>query len=258
MMLRFIDLMVKQLKSKLATGDDVQDISAWYNWTTFDFNGEFTFGESFHCLDKAEWHPWVKALFQGLTVGICLSQLERYRIYTIMRAVLPKSAFKAEVEMKKFTKEHVDSRISRGEMPGRADLFSNILRENKKLDMNWMYDDTTTLVIAGSETTATCCSATTWFLLCNPDKYARVVKEIRDSFKSDDEINMHSVNDLHYLNACLSESLRCFPPVPTGMARRISNKEGQVIAGEFIPPGVSGPSLHNVLFTCMWLTQKQN
>ena len=241
MMLKYVDLFVKQLRSKLAAGESVQDISAWYNWTTFDFNGEFTFGESFHCLDRCDWHPWIKSLFQGLTIGIALSQLERYRVYSFLRAVLPKSAFAAEVEMKSFTRSSVDERIKRGELSGQNDLFTNLLRENKKLDMEWMYDDTTTLVIAGSETTATCCSALTYFLLRDPDKYARLVKEIRDKFASEAQINKDSVNELPYLNACLSESLRCFPPVPTGMARTISTKGGQVIAGEFIPEGVTTP-----------------
>ena len=239
MMLKFVDLFVSQLKSKIAASETTQDIMAWYNWTTFDFNGEFTFGESFHCLDNANWHPWIKSLFQGLTIGIALSQLERYKIYSFMRAVLPKSAFQAEVEMKSFTKREVDQRISRGELPGKNDLFSNLLRENKELDLDWMYDDTTTLVIAGSETTATTCSATTYFLLRNPGEYAKVVDEIRDKFKSDNEISKDNVNDLPYLNACLLEALRCFPPVPTGMARRVSSKGGQVIAGHFVPEGVS-------------------
>lgn len=52
------------------------------------------------------------------------------------------------------------------------------------------------LLFAGSETTATALSATTFFLCQYPEIYAKITKEIRASFESEDEINMVSVSHI--------------------------------------------------------------
>lgn len=97
-------------------------------------------------------------------------------------------------------------------------------------------------VFAGSETTATLLSGTTYYLLRNPEKMARLVKEVRGTFKSEEDINFRSVSELKYLVACLEEGLRIYPPVPTGLPRRVP-PGGDTIAGKFVPEGVCLPHL---------------
>jgi cytochrome P450 len=52
MLLKYADMLVEQLKGKVGEegngGESVQDLSAWYNFTTFDLTGDFAFGEAFH------------------------------------------------------------------------------------------------------------------------------------------------------------------------------------------------------------------
>lgn len=66
----------------------------------------------------------------------------------------------------------------------------------------------------------------------------RLVEEVRGMFKSEDEINIQSVNKLTYMLACLNEAMRFYPPVPTGMPRTVS-KNGCQILGNFVPENVS-------------------
>ena len=95
------------------------------------------------------------------------------------------------------------------------------------------------LVIAGSETTATLLSGATFLLLKNPSCLAKAVNEVRKSFVHASDITFASVTaQLPYLNACLEESLRLYPPVPTALPRRTSS-EGDIINGQFVPPDVS-------------------
>jgi len=63
-------------------------------------------------------------------------------------------------------------------------------------------------------------------------------KELRTAFKSSAAINLLLLNNLPYLNAVLSESMRLIP-AGAETTRRISN--GTVICGEFIPTGVDFP-----------------
>lgn len=51
---------------------------------------------------------------------------------------------------------------------------------------------------------------------------------------------MINVQRLPYMNAVVSEGLRMYPPVPTGIPRRVG-PGGGVFFGEFIPENVSYP-----------------
>jgi cytochrome P450 len=102
-----------------------------------------------------------------------------------------------------------------------------------------------TILIAGSETTSTLLSAATFYLLKNQDMMSKLVKEIRSSFQTEDEITQISVNKLTYLIAVLNETMRIHPPTPQG-GPRIIPSDGQMVDGHWVPGGVSSLPL----FSC--------
>jgi cytochrome P450 len=106
------------------------------------------------------------------------------------------------------------------------------------MDVDKLEANSTVLLIAGSETTATLLSGVTYLLLRNSDTMARLTKEVRATFKSEDEIDFISVNKLTYMLACLNEALRHYPPVPIALPRVVP-KGGRHIAGHFIHEDVS-------------------
>jgi hypothetical protein len=57
-------------------------------------------------------------------------------------------------------------------------------------------------------------------------------------FKKDSEITQKSVNELSYMNAVLSESMRIFPPTGFGNQGLISSKGGQSVVGCWAPENV--------------------
>lgn len=126
------------------------------------------------------------------------------------------------------------------------------------------------ILTAGSETTATLLSGATYLvssiktlslfytsqnkqkkkktktnpllqkLLKNPSKLTLLTHEIRSTWPTYSSITLSAVNNsAPYLIAVLNESLRYFPPVPTGFERRISQPGGEVISGVFIPEGTA-------------------
>ena len=90
----------------------------------------------------------------------------------------------------------------------------------------------------GTEPTASGLSGVTYNVLHNKRVYDRLVKEVREAFSSDSEINNVAVNKLPYLNACVKESLRLYPPVPARFPRRTASGH-EVIDGHIIPVNVS-------------------
>jgi cytochrome P450 len=94
------------------------------------------------------------------------------------------------------------------------------------------------LIIGGSETTASLLSGVTYLLLRNPESYEKLKDEIRSTFRTQEDINMASVNRLTYMLACLDEALRMYPPIANGLPR-VTPKGGATVMGQYIPEGVS-------------------
>lgn len=65
---RYSDLLISRLHDQTKQGKGAQDVNMcdWYNFTTFDVVGDLCFGDSFHCLEKGDNHPWVSVLFKDV------------------------------------------------------------------------------------------------------------------------------------------------------------------------------------------------
>jgi cytochrome P450 len=81
----------------------------------------------------------------------------------------------------------------------------------------------------------------------NPDKMAKIVHEIRSTFIKDSDIELETLGRMKYLNACIEEGLRAYPPVPVGLPR-VTPETGLVVCGEHIPHKVR---LLKSLDTCL-------
>lgn len=69
----------------------------------------------------------------------------------------------------------------------------------------------------------------------------KLVGEIRGAFESEEEMNLVNLQQLKYLDACVHEGLRLYPPVPIGGPRQ-TPEGGAVICGKWVPGGVSATS----------------
>ena len=94
------------------------------------------------------------------------------------------------------------------------------------------------LVTAGSDTTAITLSGFFFYIVRNPGPYKKLVREIRSTFNSADEITGGcKLSSCKYLRACVDESLRITPAVPSELCRTIL-PGGQIIDNEFYPAGI--------------------
>ena len=120
-------------------------------------------------------------------------------------------------------------------------VSSHILRHNdeKGMSIEEIKATSEVLVVAGSETTATLLSGATFYLLKNPLSLAKASDEVRQAFVRASDIAFDTVaTRLPYLNSCLEETLRMYPPVPSALLRR-TGPEGDIINGRFVPANVS-------------------
>jgi hypothetical protein len=239
LIMTYVDLLMLRLQEQSAANQPV-DAVQWFNFATFDIIGDLAFADSFSCLSTSNMHPWVSMIFDGIKAGSILRFVLQNPLLAIpMRSLYGKSMLEKLAEHKALTSEKTKRRMALGEAgDGRKDFMTYMLKHNDEKGMSEteIIDNADPLIVAGSETTATALSGLTYYLTQNPAAMKLLTEEIRSTFAAEDEITMRATAPLQYLNACIEEALRCYPPVPETPPRK---SPGDYVRGNYIPEGVS-------------------
>ncbi|EOA81121.1 uncharacterized protein SETTUDRAFT_24624 [Exserohilum turcica Et28A] len=232
----YVKLLLSRLRDEVSGGKSVQNIAAWYNWTTFDLVSDLVFGESFHCLETTGYHPWVAYILKAVKFNAIIQALSYSGLGIVVQMLHALGGFLALGKIQEYTNSMLVSRLGMGK--GRNDLFEGLAKQQEQLNLSFekLSRNAVVLLLAGSETTATTLSGATYFLLSHPHVLRRLTDEIRSSFSSSEEITIASVGKCSYLLAVLNETLRCYPPLTAGGVRVVP-AGGAKIAGHFVPEG---------------------
>ena len=257
----YVDLLMKRLRECATANGKSQggivDIVKWYNFTTFDIVGDLGFGEPFGCLQNGTYHTWVATIFSHFKSGVFLAAVRFFlpvtqvlnlvdavRFYPLVAKILlmclPKSLMRAAMNNYKHSLEKIHRRLNLE--TERPDFMTPVLKYNDEKGMTIPEIEGTfnIVIVAGSETTATVLSGVTNYLTQNPTTLKKLVKEIRSTFKSEEDITFASSKGLEYLNAVIKEGLRMCPPTPAGLPRVVP-VGGDTVCGYWFPGGVSRP-----------------
>ncbi|KAE8138900.1 cytochrome P450 [Aspergillus pseudotamarii] len=215
----YIDLLLQRLR-EIGGGEDVVDLSAWFNYTTFDIIGDLSFGEPFGCLQDSSYHEWIESIFLALPFATALQALSFMPfLKQVVLAVIPRAMRDRRDRLTDLTRAMMLRRVAISEE--RPDLIEGLLKKKEELGLtiDKLTSNAETLVIAGSETTATLLSGVTYLLLTNPEAYQTLTKEVRSAFHREEDITLGSVVKLPFMLACLDEALRMYPPGAIGPPR---------------------------------------
>ncbi|KAI0020846.1 cytochrome P450 [Xylariomycetidae sp. FL0641] len=240
----YVDLLVRRLREAGTAPDGESrplNMREWLNYATFDIIGDLGFGPpGFGCLQRADYHPWVRLITDSIREGAWVQALagcglRRPLAWLARRGALARKG----AAHRAIVREKLLQRMALGE-DARPDLIEGLLRkrEELRLDLGKLSMTASLLIIAGSETTATLLSGACFLLATHPAALRRLVAEVRAAFSSDEEITLLSVGRLAYMLAVLNESLRHYPPVAGGMPRQVP-EGGATIAGRFVPEGTA-------------------
>lgn len=228
------------LMNKLRTKsiDGAQDLNRFFNYTSFDLISELSFGDSFGCLGKADYHPFVKLFWGGVKVVPFLHAAYYYNLMPVMRFFTPKHLVKARKESAQYAYDKVNKRLAKKDST-RRDFWHYIAQGEQDtgvLAMEEKHNLGANLIFAGSETTATTLSGCAYLMLKNKRCYEAFVREVRSTFKDEKDITILSVAELKYLQAVINETLRVYNAVP-GSFPRVVPTGGETIDGRVIPAG---------------------
>ncbi|KAH9879749.1 hypothetical protein J1614_001772, partial [Plenodomus biglobosus] len=234
---KYVDLLFAQLR-KDAEQQKPTDMHKWYSFTSFDIVGDLVFGEPFNCLENSNYHPWVSTLFNGVKGATQMHALLRMPfLKKILGLMISKEDVQKFAEHNAMSGEKAERRIALGPAPnGRKDIMTYILRHNDEKGMSHgeILKNADALIQAGSETTSSALSGLTYYITTNPQALERVQNEVRAAFSSEEDITISSTAHLQYLQACIEEAMRLYPPVAENPPR-IS--PGEHVHGYFIPKG---------------------
>ena len=233
---QYADLLIDKLNAvieadPLATVEMVH----MYNLTTFDIMGDLTFGDPLDLLKGTGNTAWVSSVFSSMKWST-LRQASLYYPWTapLLKRCIPKFVIEKAKSHYRSCIERVDKRVDR--TLDKPDIWGLVLgqKESLLLTRAEMYANSHIFMLAGTETTATALSGLTYHLLMNPDKLQKITQEIRATFQEDSDIDITTLAQMKYLNGCIEEGLRVYPPVPSGFPR-LTPPEGMVICGDYIP-----------------------
>ncbi|KAJ4368944.1 hypothetical protein N0V83_006026 [Neocucurbitaria cava] len=242
----YVNLFVQKLREMAHRGEAANMVS-WFNFCTFDIIGDLSFGEPFGCLSEGEGGEsasWVVLIYEAIKSGAIEQATRRFSppgslAQRVLMWCIPTAVRERRFRHLSNSTEKTVRRMNT--KTEHRDFIWYILKQREK--KNEVSDDEVIMnaalfIVAGSETTATELCGLTNYLLRNPEIFKKLKDELRAACKSEADLNMDVLGSLPYMNACIEEGLRIFPPVPIGLLRTVP-KGGSLIDGHMVPENTS-------------------
>jgi len=234
----YIDLLMKRLGEEVdGPTQGKTDLVRWLNWTTFDLVGDLTFGEPFNCLASSDYHPWIAMVFDSMRAAIWMVASKQFpALDWALEKLIPASVMQKMHDHHNLSVQKMDRRLAT--KTERPDFVTYLVERSggiENINLPEMHSNSTLIILGGSETSATALSGGIYHLSRNPEKFKKLVDEVRTQIKTPEDFTLNNLAHLTYLNACLEESMRIYPPV-AGYLPRTAPKEGCMVAGYFVPP----------------------
>ncbi|KAG6000416.1 hypothetical protein E4U21_005476 [Claviceps maximensis] len=210
------------------------DASKWFNFYSFDVMGDMAFGENFNMLNTGQAHSFMKLIHKHLVVAGLFNHL--VWMFPLFKA-MPILNREDSVFQDWLVKQVSHREKNRPDVP---DVFSWLLSDFEALERPRRQDrlnlqaDMQLIAIAGSDTTATTLSSLFFFLAKNKAECVKLQQEIDTCFPGGTDLDQSKLSKMKFLQACINETLRLLPPVPSGL-QRMTPPEGLMIGEKFIP-----------------------
>ncbi|GLI82179.1 hypothetical protein PoHVEF18_010585 [Penicillium ochrochloron] len=243
-----ITVLIDQLTRCVLRGEPMVNVVKWMECALFDMTGDLTFGETFDCLETGNLHPWFQDIFGVIRAWVLFRLAQEMMPEAMLKYAIPLTQrlmshdkVKKYLEHEAFTRDKLVRRMSRQNDPEQvSDLLDPILRKppGERMTFAELLSNSFVFILAGGETTASALSAMLYLLLSNPKKMKNLVVALETAFPREEMITIETTSQIPYLHAVIEESLRLYPPIPSGSPRCVP-KGGAMIDRQYLPEGVS-------------------
>ena len=239
-----IDALIHKLATMTSEPVDMVDM---FGFAAYNLFSEMFLGESMGLLDGTKYTDWVHSFPGFARATTIVAELQHYSITRILlRFAIQKFGKKHRKLFIEVTQERFDRRIAKKDA-GRDDILAFAMDPKRQLTVGELREFAPFIMIAGGETTPTLESGLIYLLMTHPPALERLKAEVRGRFASDEDITMEALAQFPYLNACIDEALRIYPPVAAGVGRVVP-REGAMVADRWVPGGTIVTVVHHSTF----------
>ena len=210
---------------------------------TLDVISTVAFGQAFGFLESdTDPFGYIANLQEFLPAILVLgayTELQKILRLPALKAVLPKSTDKRGLaKVMGFAKDRVHERF--GEKPVvRNDMLGSFI--NRGLTQEQLESETLTQITAGSDSTASALRMALYYIATNPSVHRQLLAEAKNAmsagFVSRPIIKDSEARQLPYLQACVKEGLRMYPPVTGLLAKEVPREGAEIEPGKYAPSG---------------------
>ncbi|EJF56531.1 cytochrome P450 [Dichomitus squalens LYAD-421 SS1] len=214
------------------------DISQSIGYFTFDFMGDMVYLCPLHMLSNGGDESGFWDMLNRFSVAASIISHIPWIFPIVQRVPFLSRDLK---RLRKFGLELAMGRMQRGARM--KDLWYHLSdeahMEKKKPSISDVIADGALAVIAGADTTAGALTALVYFVLRNTECYHKLRDEVDRIYPRGTDATDITLHDrLVWMDACINETLRLQPPVPTNGPRQVPyDGLGVNIAGCYVPPG---------------------
>ncbi|KAI0093392.1 high nitrogen upregulated cytochrome P450 monooxygenase 1 [Irpex rosettiformis] len=216
---------------------EVINMSEWSMFFGIDFMGQMAFTYDYGMIKNGRDTHGLIRLFESLTrEGAWISHIS----WSLKFLQHLSSATETIDGLKLLGEQTVERRITAGSTA--KDLFYHLIDEEghepTPPSLELCAVDGLTAIVAGSDTVATVLSHLWYFLVSHPTYFDRLRKEVDEVFPPGADTNKEIAKQMTmpFLNACVNEILRLYPPVLAGLQRRVEKHTGgRVVGSHFVP-----------------------
>jgi len=228
----------EQMIEQTAQNFTVVDVSAWMTYFSLDVLGDMAFSGGFELMrDGGD----LDGIWNIVEAGN-----EAQAIFAHIPWILPfvrrlPGYGRIISRMRGFAAARVQERERNNCSSMRKDILYHLCTEDdfneNRPTFSSLAADGLLAIIAGSDTTATVLSALVHYLLRNPAALQLLQHEIEVTFAAGEEpFDAIRLSRMPWLNACLNETMRLLPPVPSGSQRRVPRGAGTKCIGKYAIP----------------------
>ncbi|PYH69056.1 cytochrome P450 [Aspergillus vadensis CBS 113365] len=212
----------------------VTNIRDMFHYTLFEIVGHFQYGEEMGVLRTGARKSWVHSQPELLKASTLLSALADFTwINLLLRWSIPWMSKWLRKAYFKPSNDLIDHRLQiQSDEPDLVGLTFRNSRSSALTEKD-IRANAHIMMLGGAETTLGLMTFLTACLLQHPECFARLKNEIRTSYHDKKEVSLESVSKLAYLDACIKEALRMYPPIP-GAIHRVTPAGGASIAGHWV------------------------
>jgi cytochrome P450 len=127
----YVDLLIQRLHAGCEGGAKSMNMRNWLNWTTFDIIGDLGFGSPFGCLDRSDYHPWVRLITDTVRQSAFLGALQSVGGRPIVQFLKRNGLLKRRDQHQALVKEKLAQRMELG--AERPDFIEGLIHKKDEL-----------------------------------------------------------------------------------------------------------------------------